>query len=343
MTKNIIMALLCFVAQKLSAQPTNTDTIVSLNSSLVAEAPAIPIAGIKIATALPDTTTVGYIGKASQNATFRLIPSTAYTTWLQTFVESKYKNVFNNSGRQLVWVVKNLSISKDTAGNNIFVRLKADVASSTANNKFLLTSTVDTAIVATGSKTNYSLAIEEAIRALFTVSANNNTPISTDPLTLNDLISGAQQVYNIPILKENRYKRGVYTTFEEFKNNSPSITDMIVKSGDKGSSKVYQMLADSTFKEISNPWGICIANEQYAYTDGELIPIERSANNIVVSRFQKPEIRQNQAIYYRNLMSNNADNDNPFDRKRNKKAKRKVKNVQAVATRIDIETGELTF
>ncbi len=343
MNKCIIIALFCFVTHKSSAQENNTDTIISLSSSTAAQTPAIPIAGIKIATALPDTTTVGYIGQPDRNATFRLIPATTFTNWLQTFVDSKYKNVFNNTGRQLVWVIKNLSISKDTTGNNTFIRLKADVASSVSNEKYLLTSTVDTVIITQGSKAKYALAVEEAIQALFNVSANNNSPLSTNPLTLNDLIAKAQEVYHVPILKDSTYKRGIYSTFEEFKNNSPSITNMIVKLDNKGSSRVYQMLADSSFKEISNPWGICIAAEQYVYTDGELTPIEKSANSIVISRFQKPEVRRNQAIYYRNLMSNNENNANPYDRRHNKKAKRKAKNQQPIATSIDIETGELTF
>ena len=66
-----------------------------------------------------------------------------------------------------------------------------------------------------------------------------------------------------------------------------------------------------------------MAGEQYVYIDGQLIPIEKSGRGIIVSRFQKPEVRQNQAIYWRNLMSNNKDT-NPFDRKQNKKAKHKA-------------------
>lgn len=348
MNKCIIIALFCIVTQKLSAQQSNTDTIVSLNSTPTTETPAIPIAGIKIATALPDTTIIGYVGQANRNATFRLIPETDVTNWLQTFVLSKYKNVFNNTGRQLVWVVKNLSISKDTTGNNIFVRLKADIASATANKKYLLTGTVDTVIMATGAKAKYAVAVEEALQTLFNVSANNNTPVSTDPLTVNELISQAQQAYNIPILKDSIYKQGIYSTFEEFKNNKPSVANAIVKVDNKGNPKLYQQLADSSSKEITKAWGISVAREQYAWIDGELIAIEKSGNGIMVSRFQKPSIRINQAIYWRNLMSyNNVNNANPFDRKHNKKAKKHKalsgKKEQPVATSIDMETGELLF
>lgn len=97
MNKYIIITLFCFVTHKLSAQQVNADTIVSLNSSTTTETPAVPIAGIKIATALPDTTIIGYIGQPNRNATYRLIPATAFTTWLQTFVDTKYKNVFDNA------------------------------------------------------------------------------------------------------------------------------------------------------------------------------------------------------------------------------------------------------
>lgn len=239
MNKCITIALLCFFTHKLSAQQNNTDSTVSLSSSTVAAAPAIPIASIQIATALPDTTTIGYIGQPTRNAAFRLIPGTGFTNWLQTFVNSKYKNVFDTTGRQLVWVIKNVSISKDSTGNNIFVRLKADVASAAANKKYSLTSTVDTVIKTTGAKAKYSLAVEEAIQALFTVSGNNNTPVSTQPLTVNDLISRAQQVYNIPAIKDSIYKRGVYSTFEEFKNNSPSIANAIIKVNNKGNAILY--------------------------------------------------------------------------------------------------------
>lgn len=347
MNKYIIIALLCFVTHKLSAQSTNADTVVSLSSSMPAKTPTIPIAAITIATALPDTTIIGYIGQPDRNAAYRLMPATAFTNWLQTFVDSKYKNILDNTGRQLVWVIKNVSISKDSTGNNIYVRLKANVASSAADKKYLLTGIIDTVIITTGAKAKYSIAVEEAIQALFNISANNSTPISTDPLTLNDLISQAQQVYNIPVLKDSIYKRGVYTTFEEFKNNSPSIANATIRVDNKGNAALYQQLADSSSKEITSAWGICMSGEQYAYTEGQLIPIEKSGKAIIVSRFQKPEIRRNQAMYYRNVMSNNTSDANPFDRKHNKKAKKHKalsgKKEQPVATGIDMETGELIF
>lgn len=345
MNKCIIIALFCFVTYKLSAQQNNTDSTVSLSSSTAAEAPVIPIASIQIATALPDTTTIGYIGQPTRNAAFKLIPETAFTNWLQTFVNSKYKNVLDTTGRQLVWIVKNVSISKDSTGNNVFVRLKADVASGAANKKYLVTSTVDTVIMTTGAKAKYSLAVEEAIQALFIVSGSNNTPISTASLSVNELISRAQQVYNIPVIKDSIYKRGVYSTFDEFKNNSPSIANAIIKVDNKGSAALYQQLADSTSKEITSAWGICMAGEQYAYIEGQLVPIEKSGKGIIISRFQKPEIRRNQAIYWRNLMGNTTDT-NPFGRSQNKKAKHKAlpgKKEQPVATSIDMETGELLF
>ncbi len=344
MKKYITIALFCFVTHKLSTQQNNTDSTVSLSSSTAA-APAIPIASIQIATALPDTTTIGYIGQPTRNAAYRLIPEAAFTNWLQTFVNSKYKNVFDTTGRQLVWVIKNVSISKDSTGNTVFVRLKADVASAAANKKYSLTGTVDTVITATGAKAKYSLAVEEAIQALFTISGSSNTPLSTLQLTVNELISRAQQVYNIPAIKDSIYKRGVYSTFEEFKNNSPSIANTIIKVDNKGSAILYQQLADSTSKEITSAWGICMAGEQYAYAEGQLIPIEKSGKGIIISRFQKPEVRRNQAIYWRNIMGNTADA-NPFGRSQNKKAKYKAlsgKKEQPVATSIDMETGELLF
>lgn len=89
-----------------------------------------------------------------------------------------------------------------------------------------------------------------------------------------------------------------------------------------------------------------MSGEQYVYTEGQLIPIEKSGKGIIISRFQKPEIRRNQAIYWRNLMGSTADT-NPFGRSQNKKAKKHKalsgKKEQPVATSIDVETGELLF
>ena len=63
MNKYIIIALGILLSHKLGAQQNDTDTIVSLNSSSHVETPAIPLAAITIATALPDTTTIGYVGQ----------------------------------------------------------------------------------------------------------------------------------------------------------------------------------------------------------------------------------------------------------------------------------------
>ena len=48
----------------------------------------------------------------------------------------------------------------------------------------------------TGSKAKYAVAVEEAIQALFNVSAKNNNPVSTEPLTVNELIFQTKQAYN---------------------------------------------------------------------------------------------------------------------------------------------------
>ncbi|WP_153799692.1 hypothetical protein [Foetidibacter luteolus] len=119
------------------------------------------------------------------------------------------------------------------------------------------------------------------------------------------------------IITDTQYYSGVYLNFEEFKNNQPSIPYVIAKVDEKDSVSfiIYKQLSDSTFEKIESAWGICIRNEIYVLDKGLLIPIEKKDTSFFASATIDPEVRKNQAVFWRRSMKNiNSKDCNPFSK-----------------------------
>jgi hypothetical protein len=149
--------------------------------------------------------------------------------------------------------------------------------------------------------------------------------------------------------------QGAYASFEEFVNNSPSVTGPLWATADtaagNGHVRLYTMEPDSSWRPLTTVWGICFGgNELYKYENGLLVPIEKSGNGFILSRYQLPALRKNQALYWRRLAANAWRHDtNPFDRSKSLVVKSFAAGAQLrtayqpVATCIDMTTGELGF
>ncbi|MEJ7673291.1 MAG: hypothetical protein WKF59_11395 [Chitinophagaceae bacterium] len=95
---------------------------------------------------------------------------------------------------------------------------------------------------------------------------------------------------------------GIYLSFNEFKNNAPSIRNYYVNVDSQNNKvKIYQILPDSSSKLIEKAWGLSLNNELYFYASGQLYPIEKSGNTFYMAKYLEPKTRRNQALYWRNV------------------------------------------
>lgn len=75
--------------------------------------------------------------------------------------------------------------------------------------------------------------------------------------------------FDIPIFDSTRLKRGVYTGFEEFRNNAPSIRDFEVLP-ENGSLALYLRNNDGSSYYTHTAWGICDGKQVFIMRDGLL-------------------------------------------------------------------------
>lgn len=84
--------------------------------------------------------------------------------------------------------------------------------------------------------------------------------------------------FDIPIFDSNTLVRGVYTDFEEFRNNAPSIHDFEVRPAG-GYLALYLRNGDGTSYYTHDVWGYCNGKEVFIMRDGLLHPLRKDGNS----------------------------------------------------------------
>jgi hypothetical protein len=96
-------------------------------------------------------------------------------------------------------------------------------------------------------------------------------------ITRDDIHRFNQSRFDIPILDTATLVRGVYTSFEEFRNNAPSIHDFEIKT-DKGPA-LYLKSGDGTSYYTHNAWGYCDGRQVFLMRGGLLQPLRKAGNS----------------------------------------------------------------
>jgi hypothetical protein len=164
-------------------------------------------------------------------------------------------------------------------------------------------------------------------------------------VTKNDIMNQVKLSHGYPIIKATTYSRGVYTSFEEFKNNAPSIANFYADV-DSASKKVqlYQIASDSSSQLIGKAWGVSVNNELYFYAGGQLYPIERSGNTFYMAKYLEPRTRKNQAFYWRQIIGARQGDTNPYnDAHVLRKTVPTAKNVTLEATHLDFDQQDFIY
>jgi hypothetical protein len=163
--------------------------------------------------------------------------------------------------------------------------------------------------------------------------------------TKNDIINEVKLSNNYQILKANEYANGVYTSFDEFKNNTPSIRNFYADVNSKNNEvELYQIAADSSSQLIQKAWGVSVNNELYFYSSGQLYPVEKSGNSFYMAKYLEPHTRKNQAIYWRKIIGVRQGDTNPYNDahvlRRNVST---AKDVSLEATHLDFDKEDFIY
>ncbi len=122
-------------------------------------------------------------------------------------------------------------------------------------------------------------ALETSLSKLSTINREWNTIVSSKRKFIwHDIESHEHQMFEIPVLKDASLVPGVYMTFEEFKSNSPSITEFEITK-DKFNDFIYVKQSDGRQKSLMNVWGYCdSSNQVFVQSNHNYFKLQRRQN-----------------------------------------------------------------
>ncbi|MDE3183581.1 MAG: hypothetical protein KGM16_09200 [Bacteroidota bacterium] len=327
---------------------------ISLNTASAAGYNLNAFKKIEVINNLPDSTCLGFIPSNVMNDRKYIKPSGAITNWLQDFVNKQFGSNADAKANSLLWVIQDLSLGTDSTQKQVysFVKLKADIYTGDELN-YQMVNTFDSTWIVNGDA-DFGQMLAQSFIELYknSIEQSNGTAnirfqqmLAKPAGTKNDIINEVKLSHSYPIVKATKYPRGVYTSFEEFENNTPSIANFYADVNKKNNQvELYQIMADSSSQLIPKAWGISISNELYFYADGQLYPIEKSGNTFYMAKYLEPRTRKNQAFYWRQIIGARQGDTNPYnDAHVLRKTVLTAENVSLEATHLDFDQQDFIY
>ncbi len=109
--------------------------------------------------------------------------------------------------------------------------------------------------------------------------------ISRKSLTDNDINNYISQKLSLPILTCTSYNKGVYNTFDEFKNNNPSTTDFEVGKNSKTDALYVKDGAGGSYL-LKNFWGYSDGKKIYINSGNNFFQLIREGNTFNIYGFK---------------------------------------------------------
>lgn len=309
---------------------------------------------IDIISNVPDSNVIGFIPSANLNDREFVRSDKSITPWLQDFVDKQFGSNPDTKANRLFWVMQDFSVGRDSTQKqtNSFVKLKVDIYTGNTALNYQLVNTFDSTWIATGDA-DFGKMIATAFIELYKNSVEQRKSLANirfqqmakaGTATKDEIIKKVKLANNYPILN-SKYVQGIYKSFTEFKNNTPSIKNFYADVNPQTNKvELYEIAADSSSKLIQKPWGLAINNELYYYSSDQLYPIEKSGNTFYLAKYLEPKTRKNQAMYWRGYIGSKQSDNNPYnDAHVLRRAVSTVKGLSLEATHMDFDLAEFTY
>jgi hypothetical protein len=245
----------------------------------------LPFKRIRILDSRFDTSKIRYITNADilagKKKAFKKMTFVGGTTnAIETYYNDYYAASFAPNDFELLIVIKRFWISGKSISNNKRVELANSGKDNNSihckweyyigkNGNYLPVKRMDTTFVVEEDVKNY-LNDELSLKRLFYVKSSLNALIDVldfsnaiiqfdrqTKKTLAQIKEFNERMKNIPVLRDSSFKKGVYLSFDDFKNNRPSVIAFQVKKMHYGklntNSEIY--LEDMKGETISDYWG----------------------------------------------------------------------------------------
>lgn len=306
------------------------------------------IASIQVVSDLADSVFIGILPSTFPNVRTNVVIPEGVQIWLQDYVSQQFSGSFQPNGKELLWMINAIRIGKDSSARGAvsFTKLMAEIYTGTKG-AYQLQNTFDTTITSAELTTDFGESLTIAIIALYNNSVKPNRKVRQNlnkRVSQSALMEAADASEDFKILADSIYPTGVFVTFNEFVNNSPSIGKFytMVDTGTK-EVQVYQVYEDSTSTLLADLWGICVNNELYRYKNGQLYAIEKEGEGFTLSKYIDFRRRKNQAFFWRRYIGERQGDNNPFnDAHIYRTSINGSPDIKIEAALIDMTTGEIS-
>jgi hypothetical protein len=244
----------------------------------------LPFKGIRIIDSRYDTSKLGYIptdGIAGKKRSYeKLVVKGGNAYGIERYYNEYYAGSFTPNGFELLIVMKRFWLSGDAKSNNNRVELANSVGAGNSiyckweyylgkDGKYLPVKRIDSILVidvnlakhidaefAERREPNFKFALKALIELLDYSNAVKQFDLQPKK-TLDEIHAFNKRMNQVPVLLDSGFKKGVYLSFDDFKNNRPSIVEFREKKMHYGKlnnhTEIY--LEDMNGQTISNYWG----------------------------------------------------------------------------------------
>ncbi|RBL93475.1 hypothetical protein [Chitinophaga flava] len=289
----IFASLLTGFAQQVRAQYPSEDTIKTINTNkieltkkpqLSADKLPYKISGIEVVCVVWDTAHMGYLRVGMEFAFQSYVPDRNMSSYLADYIDKAYSHLYTPDGVKLLWVVEDLRVAARGAGimEKSYVRLKATVYGSPDGMQYKRLNTVDDIKMSSGMLANFKhkTDIAEALNRLLLKSPETGESF----LTKASIVTRHIRKREIPALMAAKLNDGVYMSFEEFRENNPSIRTFEMEKH-RRQLDVFKIMPDGKKESLISCWAIVKDGEAYRVVEDMFLPIEKQGYGYIFSDF----------------------------------------------------------
>lgn len=266
---------------------------------------ASPVSDIKIIQFLSDSMRMGYSYKGNNASVTTLRVTKPLTGFLQDLIYRMYKDDFKKTGIKILWVLKDFRLAEKGTEKTYYeyTNILADAYVSKDGVLYTKALSIDTVIINSGTS-NFEKIYSADFESMFRMLSKSTLLIADSVLTKSLEAITFEQIIKLnvpkelpPILKDNFYVDGIYTAFNQFLQNKPSIENYSVSETTKNSLKFIDSITKIEIDSIKI-WGICKQGLIYKYDDGDLVPIEKQGKQFIISDFVENTNKYNAVRVY---------------------------------------------
>jgi hypothetical protein len=243
----------------------------------------LPFKNIRIIDSRFDTSKIGYVkdwGLSKRKGFQKMLLQGGISNAIESYYNEYYEGSFTQNDFELLIVMKRFWISGNAHSNNKRVEVSNSIKDNNSiqckweyyigkNGNYLPVKRIDTTFRINEDSKNYLndefsekrlYYLKQSLHALIEILDYSNAIDQFDKQPKKTLIQIEEfnkRMNMIPILQDSGFRKGVYLSFDDFKNNRPSITDFQEKKMHYGTlnanTEIY--LEDKKGQTISNYWG----------------------------------------------------------------------------------------